>query len=266
MYMQPILLFKLLLSAWFLSISLSSQAITNIEKERTSKADQGWNGHIRLKFSGKDGNNEETEWGLGGHIRWSNEALQWLNWYSRDYERNNGYRSDDDTFLHSRLIHNHQAIIASEYFIQYEQDPFAGLKRRLLQGAGIRFHSWHKAKNSTHQSSGDSFQGIGIFNEQVREVDLGSTQVEQRYRANFYSHWLFQGSGDTAISSSATLYIQPDLADSEDIKALLQAQLSVPLTNQLHLQWKWQSNWDSRPPSGVSKEVHETKMQFKYSF
>lgn len=264
--MQPAVIFKLLLSFCIFSFPLSNHAITNIEKERTSKNDQGIKGHVKLKFSGKDGNNEETEWGLGGHLRWSHATFQWLNWYSRDYERNNGYRSDDETFLHSRVIHNHRSTIASEYFIQYEQDPFAGLKRRLLQGIGLRFHSWHKANNSNQESSGDSFQGLGIFNEQVREVDLGSTQVEQRYRANFYSHWLYQGRGERAISSSATVYIQPDLAEREDVKALLQAQLTVPITDQLHLQWKWQSNWDSRPPSGVSKEVHETKMQFKYSF
>ena len=248
------------------SYSLHSQAISNIEKERTAKSAEGWNGNVRFKFSGKDGNNEETEWGIGSHISWNNKQFKWLNWYSRDYERNNGYRSDDKTFLHTRLIHNHQQTIASEYFLQYEQAPFAGLKRRLLQGVGMRWHSWHRANNEDKQSSGDSFQGLGVFNEQVREVDLGSTQVEQRYRGNLYSHWLYQHSGERAISTSATLYIQPDLANIDDVKALLQAQVSIPISDQLHLQWKWQSNWDSRPPSGISKEVHETKMQLKYAF
>jgi putative salt-induced outer membrane protein YdiY len=246
--------------------SLHSQAITNIEKERTNKPDDGWSGNVRLKFNGKDGNNEQTEWGVGSHIRWNNQQLNWLNWYSREYERNNGQRTDDDTFLHSRLIVNHKEIIATEFFLQYEQDPFAGLKRRLLLGSGLRWHNWSLPNYGKQQASAESFQGVGIFNEQVREVDLGRTQVEQGYRANFYSHWLYQHSGERPISTSATFYIQPELADGDDIKALLQAQLTVPITEQLHLQWKWQSNWDSRPPSGVAKEVHETKMQIKYSF
>lgn len=258
--------YKLLIIFNLLITSISSQAITNIEKARTASSELGLKGHVRLRFSGKDGNNEETKWGLGGHGRWSNEKLSWLNWYSRDYQKNNGYLSDDHTFLHSRLIHNHQEFMATEYFIQYEQDPFAGLKRRLLQGIGLRFHSWHKANKNNQQSSGDSFQGIGLFNEHVREVDLGSTQVEQRYRGNLYSHWLFQGAGEKALSSSITLYLQPDLAETDDVKALLQAQLTVPIHAQLHLQWQWQSNWDSRPPTGIAKEVHETKVQFKYSF
>lgn len=259
-------LVNIIFFAGLIIIPSQSNAITNIEKERTAKSEEGWNGNVRLKFNGKDGNNEETEWGIGSHIRWNNSQLKWLNWYSRDYERNNGKRSNDETFLHTRLIHNHKRVLASEYFLQYEQSPFAGLKRRLLQGIGLRWHSWSKPKTESKASSGDSFQGIGIFNEQVREVDLGATQVEQRYRGNFYSHWLYQHSGDKAISASATLYIQPDLADFDDMKAMLQAQVSVPISEKLHLQWKWQSNWDTSPPSGVSKEVHETRMQLKYSF
>lgn len=247
-------------------LSCQSFAITNIEKERTAISEAGWNGHIRLKFNGKTGNNDEAELGIGSHIRWNNEKLKWLNWYSRDYERNNGTLSNDATFFHTRLIHNHQQVIATEYFLQYEQAPFSGIKRRALEGMGIRFRSWFKPQTEQKQSSGESYQGIGIFNEQVREVDLGSTQVEQRFRGNLYSHWLYQHSGEKAVSTGITLYIQPDLADFDDVKALLQAQVSVPISEQLHLQWKLQSNWDSRPPSDVSKEVHETTLQLKYSF
>jgi putative salt-induced outer membrane protein YdiY len=40
----------------------------------------------------------------------------------------------------------------------------------------------------------------------------------------------------------------------------------VPISMQLHLQWKLQSTWDSRPPSEASDVTHETTMQLKYSF
>ncbi len=257
---------KLIAASVLFLFPIFSHAITNIEKERTQKIEAGWNGHVHFKFSGKDGNNEETDWGIGSHIRWNNQDYKWLNWYSRDYERNNGYRTDDQTFLHTRLIQNHQQTLAAEYFLQYQQSPFAGLKRRLLIGSGLRWHNLHIANTDGNSLSADGFQGIGVFQEQVREVDLGTTQVEQRYRANLYSHWLYQAAGERAISTSATLYLQPDINNSDDVKALFQAQLTLPISEQLHLQWKWQSNWDSRPPSGVSREVHETKMQLKYSF
>lgn len=246
--------------------SCQSFAITNIEKERTAKSEEGWNGHVRLKFNGKSGNNDETDLGIGSHIRWNNETVKWLNWYSRDYQRNNGITSNDQTFFHTRVIHNHQQVIATEYFLQYEQAPFSGIKRRALEGVGVRFRSWFKPQTEQKQSSGESYQGIGVFNEQVREVDLGSTQVEQRFRGNLYSHWLYQNAGERAISTSVTVYIQPDLANVDDVKALLQAQVSLPINEQLHLQWKLQSNWDSLPPSGVTREVHETNVQLKYSF
>ena len=164
------------------------------------------------------------------------------------------------------MIHNHRKVIASEYFLQYEQDPFSGLKRRFLQGAGLRWHSWHKPNIDNKQSSGDSFQGLGVFNEQVREVDLGRTETDQLYRANIYSHWLYQNSGERPLSTSITLYVQPNLADTDDIKALLQGQVSLPINKKLHFQWKWQSNWDSRPPSDKAKRVHETVMELKYIF
>ncbi len=246
--------------------SQPSQAISNIEKERTSKKDEGWNGNLRFKFSGKDGNNEETELGLGAHLRWSNDTISWLNWANHEYDRNDGNTTDDETFIHSRLIHNHRKVIASEYFLQYEQDPFSGLKRRFLQGAGLRWHSWHKPNIDNKQSSGDSFQGFGVFNEHVREVDFGRTETDQLYRANIYSHWLYQNSGERPLSTSITLYVQPNLADTDDIKALLQGQVSLPINKKLHFQWKWQSNWDSRPPSDKAKRVHETVMELKYIF
>lgn len=247
-------------------LSQPSYAISNIEKERTSKNDEGWNGNLRFKFSGKDGNNEEADLGIGAHLRWTNNKVSWLNWYSREYDRYDGETTDDDTFAHTRLIHNHREVIASEYFLQYEQDPFSGLKRRFLQGIGLRWHSWNKPNTGTQQSSGDSFQGIGVFNEQIREVDLGLTHAEHIYRANIYSHWLYQHSGERAVSTGITFYVQPNLADTDDIKGLLQAQVSLPISEKLHFQWKLQSNWDSRPPSDKAKETHETVMELKYIF
>lgn len=264
--MRPLATYRFLLLICLGLLSQPSFAISNIEKERTSKNDDGWNGNIRLKFEGKDGNNEETELGLGLHARWNNDKISWLNWYNREYDRYDGDTTDDDTFAHTRLIHNHREVIASEYFLQYEQDPFSGLKRRFLQGIGLRWHSWNKPNSGEKQSSGDAFQGLGIFSEHIREVDLGETQSEHLYRANIYSHWLYQHSGERAISASVTVYIQPNLADTDDLKGLLQAQVSLPINEKLHFQWKLQGNWDSRPPSGKAKKTHETLMELKYIF
>jgi hypothetical protein len=50
-------------------LSCQSGAITHIEKEHTAKSKNGSNGYVRLKFNGKSGNNEETELGIGSHIR-----------------------------------------------------------------------------------------------------------------------------------------------------------------------------------------------------
>lgn len=248
------------------SFSPSSLAISNIEKSRITSAEEGWNGKVQLELAGESGKSEERELGLGSHIRWTNEDFEWLNWYSRTRESEDGETTDDETYLHTRLIHNHRSTLADEYFIQYEHAPFDGLKRRFLQGAGLRWHSWNQPKTSDLQSSGHAYQGIGVFHEQVREVDLGETLVEKNYRANLYSHWIYQYSGERAISTSATLYLQPNLADSDDIKALFQALLTLPITENLHLQWQWQSKWDSRPPSETAKRVHETTMVVEYSF
>jgi hypothetical protein len=102
----------------------------------------------------------------------------------------------------------------------------------------MRSRNWFKPQNEFKQSSGESYQGLGVFNEQVREIDLAETQVEQRFRANLYSHWLYQHSGERAFSTSVTLYVQPDLVDFINEKALRQAQASIPLSEHLHFQWK----------------------------
>lgn len=247
-------------------LSQQSQAITNIEKARITKAEDGWNGNVQLSLSGESGNSEKREIEIGSHIRWTNQNFEWLNWYSRLREEQDGIITDNETYLHTRLIHNHKKALADEYFIQYENAPFDGLKRRLLVGAGLRWHNWNNPKISDETSSGHGYQGFGVFQEKIREIDFDVTSVEKNYRANLYSHWIYQHSGVNAVSTSATLYIQPNVADMDDVKALLQAQLTLPITEKVNLQWQWQSKWDSRPPSGISKKVHEANMQITYSF
>lgn len=261
--------FNLRYFTFFLLLSLCTQhslAITNIEKARVTKAEDGWNSNVQLNLSGESGNNEKREIEIGSHIRWTNQDFEWLNWFNRLREEKDNVIIDNETYLHSRLIHNHKKVLADEYFTQYEHSPFNGLKRRLLLGTGLRWHNWNNPKTSNKEASGHGYQGLGIFQEQVREIDFGETLTERNYRANLYSHWIYQHSGENAISTSVTLYIQPNLADIDDIKSLLQAQLTLPITEKFGLQWQFQSKWDTRPPSESSKKIHNVSMLLTYSF
>ncbi|WP_430461613.1 DUF481 domain-containing protein [Thalassolituus sp. LLYu03] len=247
---------RILIAVAATAMTLPALAITNIEEKRARDEEPGWHSKAELGFDAESGNNEKRNWNVGLNTSWQNDEDRFFAWGTRAYGSSNGARTDDDAFFHGRFVHHHKAAWSQEVFAQYERDPFAALVHRTLLGAGIR-----------HQNlfSGDSrwFQGAGAFHEEVRERDSEGEYDNQLTRLNLYSHLQWQA-GYGMVQT--TVYVQPSIDDSDDVRALWQFAYSVPVASQAEVKWQWQSRWDTQPPEGTEYHNHQTHLKLVLRF
>lgn len=244
------------LLAAFSLLSFTAQAITNVEEKRAADDQLGWSGKAEVGFDAESGNNEKRKWNLGLNGNWQNDNKRFFTWGSRSYESSNGERTDDDTFIHSRLVLNRREIWSEEFYAQYERDPFAALAHRALIGAGMRYQ--HAFDEQTRL-----YQGLGFFHEEVRERVLDEDNSSQLTRLSLYTHIQWR----LAYSKlQSTLYFQPSVDEPSDQRALWQLALTLPLGTHTDIKWQWQSRWDTRPPEGTEYHNHQTQLKLVVRF
>lgn len=239
-----------------LLIPLQVNAITDIETKRRSQDSDGWKSSISAGFDAASGNSKKRNWNLGLNTGWQNTDHQVFGWYSRTYESVNDDSVTDNSFSHLRYVRHYRQAFGQETFLQYERDPFAALKHRFLAGAGIRLQ---------HQWKPDQLirQGLGLFHEEVEETLGTSTKQAQLTRVNLYTH----AESPLGLGKLAgTVYLQPSIDDSEDVRALGRLTYSVPVASNTDLSWQWQSRWDSMPPEGIKRLNNTTQLAISVRF
>jgi putative salt-induced outer membrane protein YdiY len=247
---------RILSAALLAALCFPAAAITNVEEKRAVDEKPGWHSKAEVGFDAESGNNEKRKWRVGLNTSWQNETDRFFAWGNRAYGSSNGARTDDDTFFHARFVHNHMASWSQEGFAQFERDPFAALLHRMLIGAGVRY------QQSFAQES-RWFQGAGIFHEQLQERAEGSEYSNQLTRLNLYSHlqWRLNPS-----MIQTTIYVQPSVDDTDDVRALWQLAITLPVASQTDLKWQWQSRWDTKPPEGTEYHNHQTHLTLAFRF
>ncbi|AHK17299.1 MAG: DUF481 domain-containing protein [Thalassolituus sp.] len=243
------------LAALILAIP-TAHAITDIEEKRRNGESQGWQNKIEAGFDMESGNNEKRAGSVALNSSWQGQEYRFFSWASRDYESFNGDRTDDNTFAHARMVRNFRERWAQEAFLQYERDPFASLQHRYLAGGGVRFQ--HKFNDK-----GLINQGLGLFHEQVEETGTDGTATHELTRVNLYTHfeWAFSHS-----HFQTTVYVQPSVDDVDDVRSLVRATLTMPVSQQVDFKWQWQSRWDTMPPEGSEYHNHQTQLKLSVRF
>lgn len=232
------------------------QAITNIEEKRRDQDADGWQNSASAGFDAQSGNNEKRIWNLGLNTSWQSPVNRVFGWYTRNYESLNSETASDNTFSHLRYVHNHRDFFGQETFLQYERDPFAALQYRFLAGAGVRFQKrW--------QDDQVIRQGVGLFHEQVKETEADGSETTELTRLNLYTH------GETKLGYShllGTIYLQPSVDDTDDVRALARLTLRIPVSKATDLRWNWQTRYDSMPPEGTEYHNHQTQLAVSVRF
>ncbi|MEE3191494.1 MAG: DUF481 domain-containing protein, partial [Pseudomonadota bacterium] len=123
-------------------------------------------------------------------------------------------------------------------------------------GAGVRFQKTWKEDQLIRQ-------GVGAFHESIKEDNGAGDEEAQLTRLNLYTH------GETPLGYShilGTVYFQPSVDDTDDVRALARFKMRLPLASNTDLNWQWQTRWDSRPPEGAEELNHQTQLSVAVRF
>ena len=252
---------KLTYAIFALLISTQAQAISNIESERPGLPEEGWSGHVEVGLDGKTGNNREETYSGAAKVtyRKSNDIL--LGIVERAYGTTRDIKDTDESFIHSRWIHILTPRWAAEGFAQWEENEFDNLVSRSLLGGGGRYIV------AQDENVFDLSVGLGAFRE--REVlDLG-TYEETNWTWRMNSFAVYKHRLNDHIVISATAYYQPSTDDFSDFRTLLDAALSVKLTDRLDLKVHYKAEHDSKPARNLDADPpidnYETNTEYKTS-
>ena len=236
----------LMLFAAVLLASSHALAISNIESERPGLPEAGWGGHIELSLDGETGNSREETYTGAAKITFRRNNDIYLGIVEREYGTTRDIKDTDESFVHARWIHVLDERWATEGFIQWEEDEFDNLVSRSLAGGGGRYVVAQDAKVFSLSI------GLGGFRE--REVlDLGSYE-EKTWTWRINSYTAYQHRLNDQIVISATAYCQPSTDDFSDFRTLLDAALSVKLTDQLDLKVHYKVTHDSEPAKNLDAD------------
>ncbi|PIE42665.1 MAG: hypothetical protein CSA49_00025 [Gammaproteobacteria bacterium] len=248
--------------AVILSISaLNANAIKNIESQRLTPIEEGMSGHVELKIDGKSGNSDEQDYGLSGRINHQQGKDLIFIIASKAYEKSNGRKDTDKSFIHGRWVHNLQEPMASEVFAQYQDNEFTRLLSRYLIGGGIRY-------TMIQDTDINLILGAGAFYMKEKE-DLGSYQTSENYsRLSSYASYKHQLNKNVSIISTA--YVQPRIGRMDDYNILLNGSLLTRLNEQLKLKLAVNVTYDSEPPRNLATtpviDVKSTDTEYSVSF
>jgi putative salt-induced outer membrane protein YdiY len=224
-------------------MSVSVYAISNIETQRPGPPPEGWSGHVEFSASGKSGDVDEDRYALGGRLGFRTGSNTVFGVLQSAQTRAQGVKTADESFAHLRGIHQHSDRVASEAFVQFQENEFASLLSRYLAGGGAR------VALLSREDVVSVYMGLGVFHE-WEKTDLRTfTERRETWRLNNY--WSVQHKLNEQVNWYSTVYLQPNLDDAEDYRALLDAGLRVRLTGSLHLRVSYNLRHNSSPPRNL---------------
>ncbi len=252
---------KCFLTLFTLLLSTQAAAISNIESERPGLPDEGWTGHIEVGLDGETGNSREETYSGAAKITHRKNKNILLGIVEREYGTTRDIKDTDESFIHARWIHLLNTRWAAEGFAQWEEDEFANLVSRSLVGGGGRYVVAQDEKVFSLSV------GFGGFRE--REVlDLGTYEdTTWTWRLNTFT--VYQHRLNDSIVISATAYYQPSTDDFSDFRTLLDAALSIKLTDSLDLKVHYNVEHDSEPARNLDADPpidnYETNTEYETS-
>ena len=124
----------------FLSLSLLSQPIVNIENLRHS-GELGVFKSIGLSLNSSRGNEERDDYKLDLSFAKNNDRYESLITFNNSKRTKDELLEDKSSFLHARFLKKLERSFDVETYIQSSKNPFQSYKKRNLAGVGIRLNS-----------------------------------------------------------------------------------------------------------------------------
>ena len=255
------LLIRRLLSASLLSLVLSSPAMAIVNTlPAPGKEVSGLSGSATLKGSVKTGNTDIVDVGLSGAAIYGSEQFQTSLRASFNY----GEKSDEtylyNTFEHLRFRFKLNDWLTPEAFLQHQFNEFRAIKFRGLFGLGAAFTLW--------ESNGD-YIVLGATFMLEREVANGEaiTLASKAIVSRLSNYVQFAFKTDNDVTFSSTVFVQPLLADFNDLRIYNESGFSVNVHENIAVGTSFKLTYDSKP---LTEDVEKldtatlAKLTFKF--
>ena len=217
----------------------------------------GVHGEAGISLSTKRGNSDTDNYKGALRITYDTNAT-YVTWaqISGEYDKANGEKNIQKSYLHLRYIHNltskYQTI---ELFAQSQEDAFRLIKRRRLAGAGYRGRFLHKQRLKFFIGAGGFYEYIGYTSNDPKETNT---------RFNFYTAFSYTLNEKSKINFVS--YYQPKVDEWSDFVTSNKLSLRFHLIEKLFLNVSVSYDYDAKPPLEVKKEDLYQDTAFLYQF
>lgn len=233
-----------------LMISISSEAIVNIEAVRPDWEAIGYSGQLQLNSNGNFGNTNVFGVRFATNSVWNTGLSQSLLLLSYRYGKSNSARNANESFAHLRYVQKIKDRGSLrrylEVFLQSQANEFRRLSIRGLAGTGQRFE-WDIFQES------EMAIGAGVFYSYERRTRLkGERPIDQtNVRGNFY--WSTQVPTTAGSSFVMAVYYQPKMESLNNYYAFINTVFQASWTEQVTLNFEVTLTHNSHPPKDVRK-------------
>lgn len=241
--------------------SVSAQAQINVESFASQSTESGWGAYVKGSGTFMSGNVNllylRSDLGIRYLTLHDDAAAEDSdeNPYIKDRVLLTGYYTrkeageailDNEWYLHLRYTRMQWKHFGADFYVQQQFDEFHRLISRTLVGSGMRAVVFNNKKIGLWFGSGYMAEA------ETRSLpELSTEPVDvQNHRWSNYATLNWQIIPEH-LHFSNTAYYQPRFDDFNDVQALNEGKLNVPISDKISVGGSWIIRYDSMPPADV---------------
>ena len=221
--------------------------IYNMQSILATEADEGLSGAISGSVDWRRGNVNFLFLSANPLARYRRGKHLIIGMMRGDHKTSGDTIIISNTLEHLRYRYQLSQRLLGEVFSQHEFNDVKRLNLRALVGAGPKYDLIDE--KSYGLDLGVSYMleyeklGGGMYD------DAGSTDLQHRNSTYLTGHY----QADDRVQLAESVYFQPRLTDTSDLRLLSESQLTFKLTEKLSYTTSFTIAYDSRPPDTVKK-------------
>lgn len=249
-------LLRITLLAVFGFVSRRSDAqIINIEQKRIVTDTVGFAGDFGLSVNASRYSSSYFAFTTGGHLQYKSHNHLVLLYGNYTIINVDGDDFNRTGFAHLRYNYEVNDLLRLEAFIQTQQNALLLIKRRELNGVGLRL------KLSQYENA-KFYYGIAL----MRESEILSIDGRKSLDSRASSYFSFTLTPQDVVRLSNTSYIQPLVKEIRDFRFSNDLSLSFQITKNLQFLTTFHYLYDSRPAGDIPKANYEVTNGVSYRF
>ena len=246
--------FLILISILFYH-GIGKAQIINIEQKRIITDTVGFAGDLGLSVNASKYSASYFAFTTDGHLQYKSHRHLVLLYGNYSIINVNGDEFNRNGFAHLRYNYEVNDLVRLEAFIQTQQNALLLIKRRDLNGLGVRF------KLSQYENA-KFYYGITI----MRESEILSIDGRKSLDSRASSYFTFTLSPQETVRLSNTSYIQPLVKNMSDFRFSNDLSLSFKITKNIQFSTTFHYLYDSKPPADIPSGNYEVTNGLAFSF